>query len=140
MPKTRTNPRPRRKSRPKTRWSREFKLQSLSRMAEAADVTALAAELGIERGLLYNWRRRFLAGGAEALHAIGRPAHGTERPGTALPDASPLTAEASLRRIAELERKIGQQQLELDFFHAALRHVRETRLKQGGSGGTASSR
>ena len=35
-------------------------------------------------------------------------------------------AEAQ-QRIDELERKIGQQQLELDFFRAALRHVRELR-------------
>jgi transposase-like protein len=34
---------------------------------------------------------------------------------------------AAARRIAELERKIGQQQLELDFFRAALRHVKELR-------------
>jgi len=34
---------------------------------------------------------------------------------------------AAARRIAELERKIGQQQLELDFFRAALRHVRDLR-------------
>jgi hypothetical protein len=29
------------------------------------------------------------------------------------------------RRVAELERKIGQQQVDLDFFRRALRHVRE---------------
>jgi transposase-like protein len=109
-------------------------------MAEAPDVTALAAELDIERGLLYKWRRKYLSGGPEALHAIGRPAHAREPFGEALPDPSPLAADANQRRIAELERKIGQQQLELDFFRAALRHVREARLKRGGSGETASSR
>jgi hypothetical protein len=31
------------------------------------------------------------------------------------------------RRVAELERKIGQQQVDLDFFRRALRHVKETR-------------
>jgi hypothetical protein len=36
-------------------------------------------------------------------------------------------AVAAARRIADLERKIGQQQLELDFFRVALRHVRELR-------------
>jgi uncharacterized coiled-coil protein SlyX len=49
----------------------------------------------------------------------------------------PASAE---RRIEELERKIGQQQLELDFFRAALRHVKEQRLKKGGPGETPSSR
>jgi hypothetical protein len=39
-----------------------------------------------------------------------------------------------------LERKIGQQQLELDFFRAALRHVREQRPTKGGPGETPSTR
>jgi len=42
----------------------------------------------------------------------------------------PLAAHdpvAAARRIVELERKVGLQQLDLDFFRAALRHVRELR-------------
>jgi transposase len=140
VPEIETTSRPRRKGRPKTRWSRDFKLQALSRMAEAPDITALAAELGLDRGRLYKWRRQFLMGGPEALNAIGRPAVGGEPFGEPLPDASRLPADTHQSRIAELERKIGQQQLELDFFRAALRHVREARLKKGGSGETASSR
>jgi transposase len=44
------------------------------------------------------------------------------------------------RRIAELERKIGQQQVDLDFFQRALRQVREARRASGGPGATASTR
>lgn len=40
--------------------------------------------------------------------------------------AAPDMATAA-RRIVELERKVGQQALELDFFRAVLRHVREAR-------------
>jgi hypothetical protein len=32
---------------------------------------------------------------------------------------------AARRRIAELERKVGQQELELDFFGEALRRIKE---------------
>jgi transposase len=39
-------------------------------------------------------------------------------------DDEPARAQ---RRVAELERKIGQQQVDLDFFRRALQHVRETR-------------
>jgi hypothetical protein len=39
-----------------------------------------------------------------------------------------------------LERKIGQQQLDLDFFRAALRQVREPRRKRGAPGETGSTR
>ena len=46
----------------------------------------------------------------------------------------------SERRIAELERKIGEQQMELDFFRRALRQVRDERRRSGVPGGTASTR
>jgi transposase len=44
------------------------------------------------------------------------------------------------RRIAALERKIGQQQVEFDFFQQALRQVRGKRLRSGVPGGTASTK
>lgn len=128
------------KSKPKTRWSREFKLRALAQMEEAPDVSALAKQLGVQRELLYIWRRKFRSGGAAALLALG------QRPNSARPfdetsaASSPETNEAGQRRIADLERKVGQQQLELDFFRAALRHVKEQRPKQGGPGETPSTR
>ena len=44
------------------------------------------------------------------------------------------------RRIAALERKIGQQQVELDFLQQALRQVGEQRQRSGVPGGTASTK
>ena len=35
--------------------------------------------------------------------------------------------EAAQRRIAELERKVGQQAVELDFFQGALRRIKASR-------------
>jgi transposase len=128
------------KTRTKTRWTRAFKLQALSRMEAAADVTALAAELGCRRELLYIWRRKVRAGGADALHPIGRPSTAAEPFDEASAPSSAGAAGSGQRQIEELQRKIGQQQLDLDFFRAALRHVREARLKKGGPGGTASTR
>jgi transposase len=135
------------------RHTREFKLAALARLDAAPDVQALARELGVERTLLYRWRDHYAQGGAAALRNSGRPrptpmagpAAGLPEEGPSIPSpeawsdaSSPLLAEAmtslaapdpaaAARRIAELERKIGQQQLELDFFRAALRHVREPR-------------
>jgi transposase len=45
---------------------------------------------------------------------------------------------AARQRIAELERKIGQQHLELDFFRQALRQVRGKRQPSDGPGARAS--
>ena len=108
--------------------------------------------LGIRRKYLYPWRERFRAGAADALRARGRPtkaevlaiaAYGDR----AAPDAELLVDPApsdalskAERRIAELERKVGQQQVDLDFFQQALRQVREARRPTGGPGGTASTR
>ena len=104
------------------RHSREFKLAALSRMEGTSDVAGLAAELGIDRNLLYKWNRAFQAGGAEALRLPG------ERVGVGCASGT-----------AELERKVAQQALELDFFRAALQHFAGHRRKDGGSGGTEST-
>jgi transposase len=135
------------------RFSREFKLSALARMEAGANVSALARELGVRRKYLYQWRERFRLGGPVALRSRGRPtkaeqlAMETGSP-EALPAASPvMPAAAALdelalaqRRIAELERKIGQQQVDLDFFQRALRHVREARRLTGAPGASVSTR
>ena len=43
-------------------------------------------------------------------------------------------------RIGELERKVGQQQVDLDFFQRALRQVREAGRPTGAPGATPSTR
>lgn len=137
----------------KRTFSREYKLAALRRMLAGENVSALARELGIRRKYLYQWRERFRAGGPLALRSRGRPSKAevlAMRPGgepetepTERVPASPAPPDAlgqAQRRIAELERKVGQQQVELDFFQRALRHVREARQRSGASGGTASTR
>ena len=133
-------------------FSREFKLAALRRMLAGENVSALARELGIRRKYLYQWRERFRLGGSIALRSRGRPTkaevlamqapEGAAEPAAAGPVGLPEAGELSQsrRRIAELERKIGQQQVALDFFRRALRQVRETQPRSGASGGTASTR
>jgi hypothetical protein len=43
------------------------------------------------------------------------------------------------RQIAELERKVGQQQLDLDFFKGALRRIEASRRTDPGPGAPVSS-
>lgn len=136
------------------RFSREFKLAALARMEAGENVSALARELGIRRKCLYQWRDRFRLGGPIALRTRGRPtkseavaiaarASGAEVARAPVVKASAMSADElarAQRRIAELERKVGQQQVELDFFQRALRQVREARPRSGVPGGTASTR
>jgi transposase len=144
---------PKRKSKPKSShrvFSREFKVGIICRMQAGESVSALARELKMTRKDLYAWRDRFQAGGPEALRGRGRPAKaeaaglaasGADAQAPAEPPAAEL--EAARKRIAELERKVGQQQLDLDFFQRALRHVgapRQPGTKPGVTGSTKSSK
>ena len=104
-------------------FSREFKLGIVHRMLAGENVSALARELRFSRKDLYVWRDRFLAGGPEALRGRGRPRRAeaaglvaSDTTAAAPPDTPAAELELARQRIAELERKIGQQQVELDFF------------------------
>lgn len=144
---------PKRKSKPKSShrvFSREFKVGIVCRMLAGENVSALARELKMTRKDLYAWRDRFQTGGPEALRGRGRPPK-AEAAGMAASDTSAKAPaatpaaelEAARRRIAELERKVGQQQLDLDFFQRALRHVgapRQPVTRPGATGSTKSSK
>ena len=102
-------------------FSRSFKLAAVRRMMAGENVSALSRELQVLRKDLYYWRTRFRAGGAEALRGKGRPRKAEVI--LAKPKEPAGDLEAAREQIAELERKIGQQQVELDFFRQALRRV-----------------
>ena len=110
------------------RFDRAFKVAALERMAGGANVSALSRELKVRRKLLYQWRDTVRRGGVEALRGVGRPPAGEglaaaseRRPVVAPRDvAVPDELARAQAQIAALERKIGQQALELDFFGQAL--------------------
>ena len=135
---------------PGRRFSREFKLSAVQRMSLGASVSKLARELGISRKGLYQWQKQFGGGGAPALRQRPRSPHGA---GISHPLAADETAVATpaiapnafdellkaLARIAELERIVGQQTVDLYFFQQALHHVGTAR-ESDAPGGTASTR
>jgi transposase-like protein len=120
-------------------FTREFKLSVLARMKETGSIVGLAHELGLERKLLYCWRDQYEAGGAANLRRAGRPSRARSAE-LAQPDVSPArTPMDAPQRIVELERTIGRQQMELDFFRAALRHARGRHRPNGTPGAKAST-
>jgi transposase len=122
-------------------FSRAFKLGIVNRMLAGEKVSALARELKLSSSKeLYIWRKRFVTGGPEALRGPGRPCKVASLAAKARPDRPAAELEAAQRRIAELERKVGQQQVELDFFQQALRQVRGARRPSAGPGVTGSTR
>jgi transposase-like protein len=126
---------------PKTkarRFSQDFKVAAVERMLAGDNVSALARTLKVKRKLLYAWRDRHRTGGPDALRGVGRPV-GSRCVRKSVAKGELAQAQA---RIAELERKIGQQQVELDFFQRALRQVDGLRRTsgRGGPGSTGSSK
>ena len=105
----------------------DFKLAVIERMASAPNITVLARELGLQRELLYLWQAKYRREGMAGLRSQGRPG----APASAMAPAAAVAPEA---RISALERKIGQQQLELDFFRQALRQVGQARQPDDGLG------
>ena len=123
-------------------FSREFKLSAVQRMIAGKRRADLSRELGVPVSHLWQWEAHFRRGGVEALRPACRPRK--------VPGAVELAPEVKAqrvhevatarKRISELERKIGQQQVELDFFRQALRQVAADRAVVSDRGAKVSLR
>ena len=107
-------------------YGTELKLAAVRRVLAGESVSAVAQELGIRRKRLYVWKDRYAElGEAGLVHRRGgRP----RKQPVAVPGLEATAGRGELlaarKRIAELERKVGQQELELDFFGEALRRIK----------------
>jgi transposase-like protein len=116
-------------------FSWEFKEKVARRMLAGESVSALHHELQIKRSVLYRWRDAYRKEGVAGLQrARGRPP-GVPNP----PRSAGEPGAAAALRIAELERKVGQQALDLDFFRRAFKRVNALRRKPAEPGATAST-
>ena len=129
-------------------FGRQVKESAVRRILAGETIRTVAAGLRVRPQLLYTWRDYYEQGGADALVPRGRPPKAVAAARRrALLQPSPQArkyrhagTEARDSRLVELERKVGQQAVELDFFKAALRHVKAPPRPNGGRGGRASSR
>ena len=118
-------------------FSPEFRIGVVKRILAGESVSKIHRELGIKRSVLYRWRDAYGAEGEAGLqHAVGRP------PGVPNPAPKPGASEADGLRaqIAALERKVGQQAVQLDFFKRAFKRVKESSQTNASAGATASTR
>jgi transposase-like protein len=101
-----------------------FKLAAIKRLQAGEPVLPLARKLGVSRKLLHDWRKAWELHGPAGLNRKRGPKPGPRklRP-LAEPAAKGSNGELARARarIAELERTIGQQALDIDFFRKALR-------------------
>ena len=98
-------------------FSREFKLRAVQRMEAGENVSALARELTVKRVILYRWRDAYRLGGVEALRLRGRPSKVEALAMTAARGVAGKANDLAEARwqIDQLQRRVGQQQLDLVF-------------------------
>jgi transposase-like protein len=118
--------------RKRRKFSAGAKELAVERMRKGESVSALAREYGVERSRLYQWKDRWETG--MPFRESGRPGAGSR---VSMVHTSELAAAQA--RVAELERKVGQQALAMDFLKGALQQVNQSQSTSEGRGATASS-
>ena len=101
-------------------FTKEFKLAAVRRLEQGVSIAEASRALEVNPNVLHRWRREFRQGTGNAF-----PGNGKQR--------------WSEGRIAELERKIGQQALEIDFLKACLQRIEEQRMLQALTGNPPST-
>ncbi len=96
-------------------FTKEFKLAVLQRLEMGASVAEVARVFEVNPNVLHRWRREFRQG-----------------PGNVFPGLGKRRWEEG--RVAQLERKIGQQALEIDFLKGCLQRIDEQRKLQALNG------
>ena len=105
------------------RYSKEFQERAVRRMKLGDNVSTLSRELGVHRTCLFRWKRQL------GLRPQGRKRAVEE-------DWRDRRIEMLETKIARLERIVGGQWQELDFFESALRKI-DADAAISGSGGSA---
>jgi transposase-like protein len=109
-------------------FTREFKIAAVRRVLGGEQLGTVARKLGVSYERLWRWKKRVVEQGEQHLNKVGRPR------GRGQPNGD----EGQGRRIEELERLVGRQQLEIGFLDKALRRVEELRQPKRNDGGMGS--
>ncbi len=118
--------------------SPEFRISIAERMLAGENVAMLSREFDLPRSMMYRWRDAYRERGPSALSGSrGRPPSLASSGG--LRTAGSGTEEQLRRRVAELERTIGRQSVQIDFFKGVFRRLEEV-PKTSATGGKASTR
>ena len=99
-------------------------------MLEGEELCEVARDLDIRYEVLWKWKKRVVEKGEDHLYQVGR------RKGQPQPSGN----ESKDRRIGELEKLVGRQQMEIRFLDRALHQVEQLRQGKKDDGGAASSK
>lgn len=92
-------------------FTKEFKEEAVQRLELGASIAEVARACEVNPNALHRWRREMREYGVRAFAGNGQ-------------------RRVEEGRIAELERKVGRQALEIDFLQRCLQHVEEQRKLQ----------
>ena len=102
------------------KFTKEFKQTAVRRLNSGQSMAEVARALEVHPSDLYRWRRELEEHGERAFNGAGNQ-------------------RAEETKVAELERKVGRQAMEIDFLKRALQHVEEQRLLQALNNGAPST-
>jgi transposase-like protein len=92
-------------------YTKEFKEAAVRRLELGASIAEVARACEVNPNVLHRWRRELRDYGTKAFNGNGK-------------------SRVEESRVAELERKVGRQAMEIDFLRRCLQHVEEQRKLQ----------
>jgi transposase-like protein len=97
------------------KFTKEDKLAAVRQLETGSPVAEVARAFEVNANLLHRWRKEFRHG-----------------PGNAFPGAGKRRWDET--KVAQLERKVGQQAVEIDFLKGCLQRIEEARMLQAQTG------
>ena len=89
------------------KFTKEFKLAAIQQMEAGSSTAEVARAFEVAPKVLYRWRDEFRHGPGNAFPGSGKP-------------------RWDETRVAQLERKVGQQTLEIDFLKGCLQRIEDS--------------
>jgi transposase-like protein len=96
-------------------FTRELKLAAIQQLDAGSSVAEVARAFEVNPNVLHRWRKEFRHGPANAFPGVGK-------------------RRWDETRVAQLERKVGQQALEIDFLKGCLQRIEQQRMLQALTG------
>jgi transposase-like protein len=97
------------------KFTKEIKLAAVQQLETGSSAAEVARAFEVNPNLLHRWRKEFRHG-----------------PGNAFPGGGKRRWDET--KVAQLERKVGQQALEIDFLKGCLQRLEEQRMLQALTG------
>jgi len=97
------------------KFTKEMKLAAIQQLETGSSAAEVARAFEINPNLLHRWRKEFRHGPGNAFPGVGK-------------------RRWDETKVAHLERKVGQQALEIDFLKGCLQRIEQQRMLQALTG------